>query len=607
MCFERDIQGNINYMLTFKETGLRSEIISAVTELGYETPTQIQKDAIPAILSSDRDLIALAQTGTGKTAAFGLPIIEQVDTSNRQVQALILCPTRELCIQIQGDLESFAKYIPRLKTIAVYGGTSISNQIYTLKKGCQIVVGTPGRTLDLIRRRELKVDHIQYLVLDEADEMLNMGFQKDLDAILAETPEEKQTFLFSATMPREIARIAKKYMTEPEEIAVGERNSGAEDVSHKYYMVHARDRYEALKRIADVHPHIYGIIFCRTKRDTKDVARKLMHDGYNADALYGDLTQIQRDQVMDQFRSKNLQLLVATDVAARGIDINELTHVINYELPDDLEVYVHRSGRTGRAGNKGVSISIIHTRETRKIRSLENMVGKKFSREMVPTGQEICERQLLNLIQKVGNVEVDEQQIAPYLSDIYKSLESLSREELIQHFISVEFNRFLSSYKYARDLNVHDKRRDRYDRPDRYDRSGRGDRYGRHDRGGRGRERGGDRRSSKSFSSFNINVGYKQQMNPGDLISLVNELLPRKRVQIGKIDINSKQTYFEIDSRYSDELKQAFRNVNFGGVEVELASKQKQSAAMNMKGGYSENGEHSAKKKRRKRKRKKED
>lgn len=588
-------KGNSKYMLTFEETGLRSEIITAVTELGYESPTKIQEEAIPSILTQENDLIALAQTGTGKTAAFGLPIVHKVNPDLKEVQALILCPTRELCIQIQKDLESFAKYLPKLNLIAVYGGTPIYNQIRGLRRGCHVVVGTPGRTLDLINRGELKVENIHYLVLDEADEMLNMGFQKDLDAILAETPEEKQTFLFSATMPHEIARISKKYMDSPVEISVGERNSGSKDVSHEFYMVHARDRYEALKRIADIHPDIYGIIFCRTKRDTKDVARKLTQDGYDVDALYGDLTQAQRDEVMGQFRSGNLQLLVATDVAARGIDVNELTHVINYELPDDLEVYIHRSGRTGRAGNTGVSISIIHTRETRKIRQLEQMAGKKFTRKMVPTGKEICERQLLNLVDKVGKIDVNEQQIAPYLPAVYEQLESLSREELIQRFISVEFNRFLTYYKHARDLNVN--YRERSDRYSRSNNNGRDrERYGNKENGRRG-----DRRLSGSFKGYYVNLGYKNQMSPTVLINLVNELLPRKRVRIGKIDINKKRTYFEVDQRFSRDLSNAFKNADYEGITLNLEVAEKESSFKQDDYRHEDDGKRKRKRRRKKR------
>jgi ATP-dependent RNA helicase DeaD len=428
-------------MNSFIESGLKPEILTAIEAMGFINPTPIQQQTIPAILGSSNDLIALAQTGTGKTAAFGLPILTLADAGLTVPQALVLCPTRELCMQITSDLQKYAKDMNHLRSVAIYGGASIENQIKSLKKGCHFVVGTPGRVLDMIRRKALVLGNIRWLVLDEADEMLNMGFKEDLDTILSETPQKRQTLLFSATMPREIAEIASKYMQDPIEISVGKRNAGAENVRHEYYMVHARDRYLALKRIVDVSPSVYGIVFCRTRQETKDVADKLMQDGYNADALHGDLSQAQRDYVMNRFRIKNLQLLVATDVAARGLDVNDLTHIINYNLPDDLEVYIHRSGRTGRAGKSGVAVSIIHTRETGRIKDLERMTRKPFERKKVPGGKEICEKQLFNLVDRVENTEVDPQ-IEQYLPVIYKKLEWLSREELIKHFVSVEFNRF---------------------------------------------------------------------------------------------------------------------------------------------------------------------
>lgn len=581
-------------MMTFEETGLNPSILTAIAELGFDTPTPIQEQAIPTILASQQDLVALAQTGTGKTAAFGLPLIHQTDSELKEVQSLILCPTRELCLQISRDLEAYSKHTAGVNVLAVYGGTDISKQIRAIRRGAQIIVGTPGRSLDLIRRGVLKVTGIRQLVLDEADEMLNMGFQQDLDAILAGTPEDKQTLLFSATMPKEISRIAKKYMSDPASIEIGERNSGAKNVEHEFYMVHARDRYEALKRIADMHPDIYGIIFCRTRRETKEVAHKLGKDGYSADAIYGDLTQGQRDDVMYRFRSKEIQLLVATDVAARGIDIDDLTHVINYELPDDLEVYVHRSGRTGRAGKSGISIAIIHTREMRKIFSLERTVGKSFDRKMVPTGREICEKQLFSLVDKMENVSVDNAQIDDYLSVIHQKLESLSREDLIKRFISLEFNRYLDYYKNARDLNV--TVADRKSRtPQR-----RGERRER-DRGDRGRsdrrwERGSDRGSERKFerpasrgferdstrgpaperktpsrhkngdvdfSRYYINLGNKHGLNPNRLMGLINERLRNRSVPIGKIEVLKKFSFFEIDKRYDAELPDAFKGAVF--------------------------------------------
>jgi ATP-dependent RNA helicase DeaD len=440
-------------MNNFEELNLNAELISAITELGFVKPTPIQELVIPVLLESARDLVGLAQTGTGKTAAFGLPMLQKVDTNNKQTQGLILSPTRELCIQIAKDLKSYSKNNKNIRVTAVYGGSSIETQITELRKGSHIVVGTPGRTLDLINRKRLKVGSIDTVVLDEADEMLSMGFKEDLNSILEETPDSKQTLLFSATMPAEITRIARKFMNNPVELSAGDKKTTAVNVKHVYYEVQARDRYEALKRIADVNPNIYGIIFCRTRRETKEIADKLIQDGYNADSLHGDLSQAQRDSVMSKFRSKHMQLLVATDVAARGLDVNDLTHVINYNLPDENELYVHRSGRTGRAGKSGISLSILHMREKHKLRSVENIIGKKFEKKLVPSGKEICEKQLFNLVEKMEKVEIDESQITPFLDVIYKKLEWLSREDLIKKFLSLEFNRFLSYYKNAKDLN----------------------------------------------------------------------------------------------------------------------------------------------------------
>ncbi len=523
------------------ESGLRPEILDAIAEMGFDSPTPIQEKTLPVLLDSTGDLVALAQTGTGKTAAFGLPVIQLTNLNNKQIQSLVLCPTRELCMQIAKDLTNYSSKIKDFRVVPVYGGASIEMQIKALKKGCHTVVGTPGRVLDLIRRNVLKLSGIRWLILDEADEMLNMGFKDDLDAILAETPKERQTLLFSATMRKEVAEIANKYMNNPEEIAVGKRNAGAENVRHEYHMVHSRDRYLALKRIVDINPSIYGIIFCRTRQETKDVVNKLMHDGYNADALHGDLSQPQRDHAMDRFRIKNLQLLVATDVAARGLDVNNLTHIINYNLPDDLGVYVHRSGRTGRAGKSGISVSIIHTRESSKIKELERLTQKRFERKNVPNGHEVCEKQLFNLVDRVENAQVDKQ-IEPYLPDINKKLEWLSREELIKHFVSEEFNRFLSYYKNAPDLNVNVKA----------EKSNHQDRKGKRN----------------SYSRFFINLGSKNGLDAGSIISLINKHSRGRRVEIGKIDIMKKFSFFEIDQRSEKELVTAMNKVNFNGVPV---------------------------------------
>jgi len=528
-------------MESFIDYGLRPEILEAIAGMGFDSPTPIQQQVLPALLNSTDDMIALAQTGTGKTAAFGLPIIQLTELNLNHIQTLILCPTRELCIQITRDMEKFSSGIREFSIVAVYGGASIVDQIKAIKKGCHAVVGTPGRILDLIRRNVLKLSAIRWLILDEADEMLNMGFKEDLDSILDQTPGNRQSLLFSATMRNEVASIASRYMKNPVEISVGKRNAGAENVRHEYYMVHSRDRYLALKRIVDINPSLYGIVFCRTRQETRDVANKLMHDGYNADALHGDLSQAQRDYVMDRFRIKNLQLLVATDVAARGLDVSDLSHIVNYNLPDDLEVYIHRSGRTGRAGKYGVSVSIIHTRESGRIKDLERMTRKNFEHKSVPGGRDVCEKQLFNLVDRVEKTEIDPQ-IDQYLPVIYKKLEWLSREELIKHFVSEEFNRFLSYYKDAPDLNISHK-----EMPDRY-----------------------VRKSKTSYSRFFMNLGSKNGIDAGSIISLINKYNKGTRVEIGKIDIMKKFAFFEIDTKHEKELQSAFRNVAFKGLPVNI-------------------------------------
>ncbi|HQO47906.1 MAG TPA: DEAD/DEAH box helicase, partial [Paludibacteraceae bacterium] len=428
-------------MITFQELGLKDEILQAITELGYETPMPIQEQVIPYMLNQTNDLIGLAQTGTGKTAAFGLPILNMIDESLKQIQALVLSPTRELCIQIANDVKNYASKMHNIKVVPVYGGESIVTQFRQLDVQPHILVATPGRLIDLINRGKVKLDDVRYLVLDEADEMLDMGFKEDLETILESVPDNRRTLLFSATMPNEIARIAKRYMHEATEIAIGTRNAGAENVEHIYYMVQAVNRYLALKRIVDMNPDIYGIVFCRTRQETKEVAEKLMRDGYNADALHGDLSQAQRDTVMNKFRIRNLQILVATDVAARGLDVSDLTHVINYNLPDDVEVYTHRSGRTGRANKKGVSVSIIHTRERNRIREIERMIKKEFKQMPVPNGMDICKRQLFHLIDKMEHVTVNDEQISPFMEQIFSKLQYLSKEDLLTRFVSLEFNR----------------------------------------------------------------------------------------------------------------------------------------------------------------------
>lgn len=552
-------------MNNFKETGLQENLLKAVNELGFETPTPIQVKTIPHLLSSSQDLIALAQTGTGKTAAFGLPALQLTDADNKSPQTIILCPTRELCLQIAKDFSTYSKYLKGIGVVAVYGGSSIDTQIRALNKGAQIVVGTPGRTNDLIRRKKLKLGNIQRVILDEADEMLTMGFKDELDSILDETPKEKQTLLFSATMSKEVRSISRKYMNNPIEISVAKVNVGAANLKHLYYMVHARDRYEVLKRIADINPNIYGIVFCRTRRETKEIANKLMNDGYNADALHGDLSQAQRDEVMGRFRKRGLQILVATDVAARGLDVNDLTHVINFDLPDDPEVYTHRSGRTGRAGKSGIAIAIIHMRETRRLRDIEKNSGIKFIKDEVPTGKDICTKQLYSLIDKIEKVNVDEKQIEPFLPEIYKKFESLSREDLIKHFVSAEFNRFLGYYKNAKDLNNADSSRDGRS-------EGRGDR----ERGKR-KERG-----KNSFTRLYINVGEKNKLNPARLIGLINEGLDSNNAEIGKIEILKSFSFFEIENTMDGKLIESLKGKEFDDVPLLVEVSQGKS-----EGGYS--------------------
>ena len=530
-------------MITFSDLGLKPDILDAIQEMGFENPTPVQEKTIPFLLSTNKDLVALAQTGTGKTAAFGLPILNDIDLKSKKVQALVLSPTRELAMQISKDFTAYSKKTKGFKAISIYGGADAGAQIRELERGGQVVVGTPGRVLDLLKRKKLKLSDVQTLVLDEADEMLTMGFKDDLNDILEKTPSSKRTLLFSATMPREIISIAKKYMIDHEEISVGSKNKGAENVNHIYYMVNAKDRYSALKRIADINPDIYGIVFCRTRRETKEVAEKLMNDGYNADALHGDLSQAQRDYVMNRFRIKNLQILVATDVAARGLDVNNLSHVINYNLPDELESYIHRSGRTGRAGKKGTSIIIVHSRELGKIRSLEKKVGKKIQKQNIPGGKEICEKQLYKLVDKVNNIQVEDEQIEEYLPKIYEKLEDLSREDLIKHFVSVEFNSFLEYYKNAKDLNIGSNDRE--------------DRKSRKDRG-----------NDVPFTRFYINVGTKNGINAATLIGLINDKTKNPKATIGRIDIMKGFSFFEYETKLENEVLKGFENAEEKGLKL---------------------------------------
>ena len=536
-------------MGNFKDLGVNKGLLKAVEEMGFVSPTAVQELAIPYLLKGKKDLIALAQTGTGKTAAFGLPCIQHVDRKVKDVQTIVLCPTRELCIQISKDLMKFAKHLDYVKIVAVYGGTSIENQIKFIKKGVQIIVGTPGRTKDLINRRVLKLDIVNKVVLDEADEMLSMGFKEDLNYILDTTSKNRQTMLFSATMSKEVRSISKKYMKDAEEITVERLNSGAKNVEHHVYNVNSKDKYDTLKRIADFNPDIYGIVFCRTRRETQQIANKFMNDGYNADAIHGELSQSQRDDVMSKFRQKSLQILIATDVAARGLDVDSLTHVINYSLPDDPEVYTHRSGRTGRAGKNGISIAISNSREGRKLKSIENKSQINFIRKDVPSGKDICSKQLFKLIERIQKVKVDQKQIEPFLEDIYSKLESLSREDLIKHFVSAEFNKFLDYYNKSKDVKNENKRKDK----------------------GENRKPFNERSSNRnSFINFSINIGRKNGVSPIELISLINRALKSNEIEIGGIDIRESYTIFEIDGSIKNDLIKKIPKIDFNGNSLSI-------------------------------------
>jgi len=540
-------------MNTFADLGINNDILKGLSSLGFQEPTPVQEQVIPLMLERQVDLVSLAQTGTGKTAAFGVPLIQLTNSKNKQTQGLILCPTRELCMQVARDLEAFSRHVKGLRVLAVYGGASIEQQINALRRGVQVIVATPGRLNDLINRGNVNISGVRYVVFDEADEMLQMGFQDELNAILAQTPAEKNTMLFSATMSREVKAIAGKYMSDPVEITIGKRNAGAENVRHEYYMVHARDRYPALKRIVDNYPDNYSIIFCRTRRETHEVANKLIQDGYNADALHGDLSQAQRDQVMKKFRCKNLQLLVATDVAARGLDVNDLTHVINYNLPDDNAGYTHRSGRTGRAGRSGTSVAIIHMKERFKIRQIEKNIKKKFKQCRIPSGTDICKKQLVNLIDVVTKVEVDHDQIDPLYAEISEKLGALDREELIKKFISLEFNRFLKYYKNAPDLNVSDREKKRH--------------------GKREHQRGEFHRNStrkQKFTQFFLNVGRRQGIMPQGLIGKINGIPGVGRIKVGKIEILRNTARLEADSRFTPQILAAFQHATINGKTVSI-------------------------------------
>jgi ATP-dependent RNA helicase DeaD len=563
-------------MTNFEIQGLNPEILNAIKDLGFESPMPVQEKVIPLMLETDKDIIALAQTGTGKTAAFGLPLINQVNAGKAAgVQVLILCPTRELCVQITDDLNSFAKYLPNLRILPVYGGTSIDNQIRALKKGVHFIVATPGRMLDLINRKAVNLGTVKNVVLDEADEMLNMGFIDSLNDILKVVPKERRTLLFSATMPDRVASIAENYMTDPQEVVVGARNSSAANVKHICYTVSSKDKYKALKRIVDYNPNIYGIVFCRTKRETGEIAEKLIKDGYNAEALHGDLSQAQRDYVMQKFRVGNIKLLVATDVAARGLDVSDLTHIINYNLPDDIETYNHRSGRTGRAGKTGISVAIAGLKDKSKIKQIEKSIDKKFDHKNVPKGTDICEKQLFSLIDRMEHVDVDNEEIDNYLPVIFKKLEWLDKEEIIRRFVSLEFNRFLTYYKDAEDLEVA-----KFDDEDR-GRKNKREKDGRRDsRDGRRSDRFSDRfgddsqkenkKAENGFTRLHINAGKKDGLYPNVLIELINQTESGSKIKIGKIDLTKKDTYFEIRSDQAKSLLDSLKNVFYKGRKVSV-------------------------------------
>jgi ATP-dependent RNA helicase DeaD len=541
-------------MKTFDELAIAPEIIRAVAELGFEKPMPVQEQVIPLLLNNDTDILALAQTGTGKTAAFGIPVIQQIDLSINQPQALILCPTRELCMQITNDLTDYSKYMNKLRVLPVYGGASMETQINGLKKGVHIVVATPGRLMDLMRRKAIKMNQVTKVILDEADEMLNMGFAESIDTILAELPGERNTLLFSATMPPEILRIAHKYMNNPAEVTIGRKNEGAENISHVCYMVQARDKYLTLKRLADYYPNIYGIVFCRTRRETQEIADKLITDGYNAEALHGDLSQSQRDAVMQKFRVKHIQLLVATDVAARGIDVDDLTHIINYNLPDDPSAYTHRSGRTGRAGKAGISIVIANLKEKFIIRQIEKKIGKQFNMAQVPNGREVCEKQLFHMVDKLEKVEVDHAGIESYLPMVLSKLSWLDKEELIKRLVSLEFNRFLNYYQNSRDLN----QREEYTAERTKINTKRSTRSYKE-------LRDFDSFSSKSNSSrMFINMGKVDGLYPNSLIDLVRKQMNGNRVKIGKIQMMNRHSIFEVENMDARTMVDAF-----GSVEVD--------------------------------------
>ena len=546
-------------MKTFEELGVSPEIRKAIEEMGYENPMPVQEEVIPYLLGNGNDVVALAQTGTGKkAAAFGLPLIQKIEVENRVPQALVLCPTRELCLQIAGDLTDYSKYITDLKILPVYGGSSIDSQIRSLKRGVHIIVATPGRLIDLMERKVAQLDTVRDVVMDEADEMLNMGFTDSINTILENIPKDRNTLMFSATMSPEISRIAKTYLHDAKEITIGTKNEGSKNVNHVAYIVHAKDKYLALKRVVDFYPQIYGIIFCRTRKETQEIADKLIQDGYNADSLHGELSQAQRDLVMQKFRQRHLQLLVATDVAARGLDVNDLTHVINYGLPDDTESYTHRSGRTGRAGKTGISIAIINLREKGRMREIEHIIKKKFEVSVLPSGKEICEQQLIKVIDDIEKVKVDEEEIATFLPSIYRKLDWLDKEDLIKRVVSLEFNRFLDYYKNAPEIEQPKASEKKSETKE----SRRGD-----------KEKVG-RKAEKGYTRLFLNLGKTDGFYTNQIIDLVNRNLRKERIQIGRIDLMQNFSFFEVLQEQAPQVIKALNKVVLNGgrkVCVEVA------------------------------------
>lgn len=530
--------------MKFNEMGLSDELVAAVTDMGFVEPTPIQQQAIPHLLSDPSDLIGLASTGTGKTASFGLPLLHYIDTGFKGTQGLIICPTRELCNQIAGDLESFSQHIKGLRVVAVYGGTDIVKQIKQIEKGAHVIVATPGRLVDLIKRKKVKLSDVDAVVLDEADEMLNMGFKEDIDSILEKTPEDKCVWLFSATMPKEVARIAKNYMVEPFEITVGGKNETNKNIEHHAYTVRERDRYAALKRLIDFNPNIYGLIFCRTRRQTAEVADKLMADGYSAEPLHGDLSQAQRDRVMGKFREKHLQILVATDVAARGIDVDDITHVIHYNLPEDVENYTHRSGRTARAGKKGISIALINTKEGRKVKSIEKIIKSKFDAKKLPDPRKIIAKQLFNTVTRVTETEVDESAIAEFMPEVMKQFGELDKEEIVKRFVAAEFNRFVAYYENARTLDA--------------------------DSSSSRESSRGKRMTDENKIRFFVNLGRKDGLNQGALLRLICDHSGVKKDAVGRIDIMNNFSFFDGDKEQKDLFIKKLQNVDFDGKSMNV-------------------------------------